>query len=148
MKPLQVNAFTNRQDERTELGFTLMEVTVALAIVSIVVVSIYCSLIGISDAIIRINNYNQSVLLAQEQLWKLEEIWQNSTEEIKIADFSPEESEGNRVFKSQFTEESVPSYEENLKEIDLTIHWQQGRREGNLDLATYFRQRPQWKPDK
>ena len=122
-------------------GFTLVEVMVAVAICSITIVSIYYAFMNISDTIIRVDNYNQLVLVAREEVWKLEEALREADEEINIEDLSGEQSEGNRFFRWRFTSESIPAYESVLQQINLKMDWQEGRRKGAFEAASYLRQK-------
>lgn len=122
-------------------GFTLIEVLIALTIVSISVVSIYAAFMGISDTLARVDNYNRSVLLGMEKLWELEEALLQS-DEARVSDFSGELKESDtRFFKWEFTGTDLESYP-NLKEISLNLQWQQGRRSGNFSVVTYLRVKP------
>jgi prepilin-type N-terminal cleavage/methylation domain-containing protein len=123
---------------KLEKGFTLIEVLVALAIVSISVVSIFCAFIGISDSIARIDNYNKAVALGVEKIWELEEALINQ-DNVDFADFSGEirESE-NRSMKWEITGKEIENYP-NLTEINFSLQWTQGSRTGNFSAAAYLK---------
>ncbi len=126
-----------RKLSSTNKGFTLIEVMVALTIVSVGLVSIYSSFINISDTLARMDNYNRSVLIALEKMWEVEEALMQS-DEFKIDTFSGELKDNNRYFKWEFTENAVENYK-NLREITINLDWKQGKRKGNMKAGTYFK---------
>ena len=117
-----------------EKGFTLIEVMVAVAIVSVSLVSIYSAFMGISDTLARMDNYNRSVLLGLEKMWELEEAMLVSSE-TRVSDFSGPRGER---FTCEFKENELESYP-NLREVNLTIQWKQGKRSGSFQAGTYLR---------
>ncbi|MBI4835437.1 MAG: prepilin-type N-terminal cleavage/methylation domain-containing protein [Planctomycetes bacterium] len=118
-------------------GFTLIEVLVALIIVSVGVVSIYSSFISISDTLARMDSHNRSILLALEKMWEVQEALMQP-DEFKIDTFSGELKENNRYFKWEFTENDVEDYK-SLKEITIKLDWEHGRRKGNVTATTYLK---------
>lgn len=123
---------------KSDIGFTLIEVLVALTIVSISVVSVYAAFTGISDTLARVDNYNRSVLIGMEKLWEVEEALLQS-EDANAVNFSGELKESDtRLLKWEFTQNDLQDYP-NLKEINLTLQWQQGKRSGNFNVTTYLR---------
>lgn len=118
-------------------GFTLIEVLVALVIVSLSVISIYSAFAGISDTLARIDNYNRSVLMTLEKFWELEEALLQP-KEVYISDFSGELKDERRSFVWEFESNELEDYP-SLKEITFTIQWQQGKRTGQLQAGTYLK---------
>lgn len=128
---------TTKLAARLVWGFTLVEVTVALAIVSVALVSIFTAFGGISDTVARMDNYNRSVLIGLEKLWELEEAMLKSPE-VRSSDFSGEVKDERRSFRWEFEGKEVESYP-TLREINLNLHWQQGKRNGDFQTTTYLR---------
>jgi len=119
-------------------GFTLIEVLVALAIVSVSVVSIFYAFMGISDSIARIDNYNKAVALGLEKIWELEEALMQQ-DNVDLADFSGEIKESEtRSMRWEITGKEIEEYP-TLKEIDFSLQWTQGRRTGNFNTTAYLK---------
>lgn len=133
-----INSTSAFPDSKFSLGFTLIEVLVALTIVSISVVSVYAAFAGISDTLARVDNYNRSVLIGMEKLWEAEEALLQ-TDDVNVTNFSGELKESDtRFLKWEFIGTDLTDYP-NLKEINLTLQWQQGKRSGTFNVGTYLR---------
>ncbi|MEK7447907.1 MAG: prepilin-type N-terminal cleavage/methylation domain-containing protein [Planctomycetota bacterium] len=115
-------------------GFTLLEVLVSISILAIFLVSIYQCFIIIFDVLIKTDNYNQSVLLAEEKLYLLTEVLKQDEE---LADLSGEVKEGTKVFKWETLVAKIDSHPD-LRQVEITVNWQQGTRQGRVNLATYL----------
>lgn len=131
---------TTKPETRLVWGFTLVEVMVALAIVSVALVSIFTAFGGISDTLARVDNYNRSCLIGIEKLWELEEAMLKSPE-VRSSDFSGELKDERRSFRWEFESKELESYP-TLREINLNLHWQQGKRSGDFQAGTYLRIKP------
>ncbi|MBE0598740.1 MAG: type II secretion system minor pseudopilin GspI [Desulfuromonadales bacterium] len=122
-----------KNGERLQQGFTLLEVMVALAIVSIALVT----LLGLSNRSIGVNHklqrITQATLLAQQQMTEIE------VAAAQIG-FQFEESEG--VFDDPFEEyrwriEYEDSPLPSLRLIKVTVAWGDEARNEAVDLTSF-----------
>jgi general secretion pathway protein I len=119
---------------RESLGFTLLEVMIALAILSLVAVAFLraqASSIGLVD---ESNQISMATLLAKEKMAELEsggfpELGKNS-------------GPGGEAFPL-FRWEQVISPTEilNLRKVVVRVLWMEGSQERSLELTTYFAKR-------
>ena len=113
-------------------GFTLVEVLVAVSLLALGIMAIFEVFIVSWDSRIRAENYARVVVVAVDEFEKAEEIG-------LPMDDSGNLSEGNRSFNWTFQQSDVDiEYYPKLKEIDMNMQWQEGKRSGTYNLATFF----------
>jgi prepilin-type N-terminal cleavage/methylation domain-containing protein len=119
---------------RAKRGFTLVEVMVATAILSLGLVMIYQAFL------ISLDSFGYSLNHLQAQLWLDEMAWQIQDNFRRYEFFSPARTSGefiagNKDFSWKIDYEPIQS--EELYSINLSTSWQQGSRMINLSRAVY-----------
>ncbi len=121
----------NSQVGRSPTGFTLLEVMIALAILSLVAVAFLRaqgSSVHLVDESVQIS---LATLLAKEKMAELES---NGFPEPGRAS-----GEGGEDFPLYHWEQVIsPTEMQNLRKAVVRILWMEGTRERNLELTTYF----------
>lgn len=115
-------------------GFTLLEVMIALAILSLVAVAFLRAQAGSIRLLEESTQISLATLLAKEKMAELESI--GFTEPKKNS------GTGGKEF-SQFRWEQVVSLTEvlNLRKAQVKVLWKEGTQERSLELTAYFAKR-------
>ena len=114
-------------------GFTLIELMVAVAILSLGIVIIYQSFFSI------LNYFNYYIDYLDVAYWPDEEIWQIKEEWDKNGDFTYMEGEktlvkGKKAYRCNLAFSPVES---DLYKIHLILSWREGKRNIHLSRTTY-----------
>jgi len=108
-------------------GFSLLEVLIALAILSTAIVFIFRSFTASLSAAVFAQNIGRACYIAEEKIWEIEKGFPNVTSQ-------------QGVFKwnyniTDLTEADIP----DLKELHFSVSWPQKRQEEySLDFLTYL----------
>jgi len=121
---------------KSKKSFLLFEVTLTIAILSLGLVFVIRS-ISMSMRVAKASfNYSQAINLAYEKGFELEL-------ESQIIGLEDTSGEGafitNEGFNWEYRVEELS--DENLGRLILDISWEEGKREGRFDIATYIKTR-------
>jgi prepilin-type N-terminal cleavage/methylation domain-containing protein len=121
--------------DKARLGFTLLEVILAVSIISIALTIIINSFSLIARSKVTTSNYTKAVFLLEEALHNL-----------KTKGFSKYSQEG--TFKSPFEQyswymESEAVTAGELRRVLLAIFWKERNQKKELKIITYLRQESQ-----
>ena len=119
-------------------GFTLIEVMVALVVISVALVAVITAYLQLLNALRNTENYNQAVLISSEQMGLLEDEIRRRGGEVNLSQYSGEETRGTRSFKWEFTGTTPEDYPD-LQEIQMTINWSDGKRQGQMIWTSYMK---------
>ena len=113
-------------------GFTLIELMVAVAILSLGIVIIYQSFFSM------LNYFNYYIDYLDVAYWPDEEIWQIKEEWDKNGDFTYMEGEKTLVKgKAYRCNLAFSPVESDLYKIHLILSWREGKRNIHLSRTTY-----------
>lgn len=118
-----------------EHGFTLLEVTVALVIVALTLVTFIHTQNRSIDLLAETANITTATLLAKQRMVNLESEPFPDLNEAE-GTFAEEEYRGYR-----WRERVLSTPFEGLREVQVVITWEEGRRERTLELVTYIADR-------
>lgn len=123
------SAFCRRPD-----GFTLLEVMIALAILSLVAVAFLRSQVSSVRLVDEASQISLATLLAREKMAELES--------IGFSEPQKNSGTGGKEFPV-FRWEQVVSLTEvlNLRKAQVRVFWMEGRQERSLELTAYFAKR-------
>ncbi|MBM4331509.1 MAG: prepilin-type N-terminal cleavage/methylation domain-containing protein [Deltaproteobacteria bacterium] len=115
-------------------GFSLLEVMIALAILSLVAVAFLRSQVGSVRLVDEASQISLATLLAREKMAELES--------IGFSEPQKNSGTGGKEFPV-FRWEQVVSLTEvlNLRKAQVRVFWMEGRQERTLELTAYFAKR-------
>ena len=118
-------------------GFTLVDLLVAITILSIGIIFVLRSFLAVGSALNRGDNIFNALCFAEAKLADTEE------ELIKGNRIDESEKQGefledNRKFSWRLEGED-PTEEEPLREISVKVFWKEGNRQRDISLGTYVR---------
>jgi general secretion pathway protein I len=124
---------TNFPPQRTT-GFTLLEVMIALAILSIVAVAFLRAQAGSLRLVDEASQISLATLLAKEKMAELES--------IGFSEPKKNTGTGGKEFPSLRWEQVVSLTEVlNLRKAQVRVLWMEGQQERSLELTAYFAKR-------
>jgi general secretion pathway protein I len=118
-------------------GFTLLEVMVALAIVAIALVPLLRLHLLSLDATIRAQDLTTAVLLAQGQMSLLPAFPEPGDEQGAFEGQDLAKFRWHRVITEQELVLDATAQLVQLRQIEVTVSWVDGRREHHYTLQTY-----------
>ncbi len=119
---------------RSITGFTLIEVMVAVAILSFGLVMLYNAFFICIDSVTYASNRLNAQIWANNKIWE-ERDFLLRTNSTSIAGVSGEESFGNRDFSWQKVVEPVG---DGLAELSVRLYWKEAARQRSLLYSTYL----------
>lgn len=117
-------------------GFTLIEVIVTVAILSLGVVLIFEAFFISLDSFNYYSNYLNVASWADEQIWETQKNLNYFGSEEPYAEQGGSINRNNRDFRWDLAY-SLISSEPDLYEINLELNWQEGRRAAKLSRTAY-----------
>ncbi|MDI6755595.1 MAG: type II secretion system protein [Thermodesulfobacteriota bacterium] len=119
---------------RRPAGFTLLEVMIALAILSLVAVAFLRSQVSSVRLVDEASQISLATLLAKEKMAELESIGFSEPQKTS--------GTGGKEFP-MFRWEQVVSLTEvlNLRKAQVRVFWMEGRQERSLELTAFFAKR-------
>lgn len=119
---------------RRPAGFTLLEVMIALAILSLVAVAFLQSQVSSVRLVDEASQISLATLLAREKMAELES--------IGFSEPQKNSGTGGKEFP-MFRWEQVVSLTEvlNLRKAQVRVFWMEGRQERSLELTAFFAKR-------
>lgn len=119
---------------RRPTGFTLLEVMIALAILSIVAVAFLRAQAGSLRLVDEASQISLATLLAKEKMAELES--------IGFSEPKKNTGTGGKEFPSLRWEQVVSLTEVlNLRKAQVRVLWMEGQQERSLELTAYFAKR-------
>lgn len=140
---------TQNAKRNTQYGFTLIEIMISVAILSVGLVLILQGLTH-SLNILRISQDNlKATLLAENKMAELE-IKAREGKEVFLEDLGEEfefedmECEwGIEITPVEWEIEEIPEEYEELNGVEASLSWKEGKRKGRIPLVTYMRSQPE-----
>ncbi len=116
-------------------SFTLIEVLVSVAILSVGIVFIFRSFFTCLTAFGRYTNYYNILPWMNEQLWRAEDEIIRTGKPVSLSDQGEFTYEGNKFSWNLVS--SLVDKEEKLYRLDLTVSWQEARKHLTLNRYAY-----------
>ncbi|MCK4909036.1 MAG: prepilin-type N-terminal cleavage/methylation domain-containing protein [Planctomycetes bacterium] len=132
---------SSRRDDLSLTGFTLIEVLISISFLSICLIGIYQAFIVSLDAQLRTDSYNQSIIVAEEQLRLFKQALKKE-DKLNDLELTGQVNRGLTVFQWEFSVAPIDSYD-TLKQVAVTVDWRRGKRHGQVSLATYLESKSQ-----
>jgi len=122
-------------------SFSLIELMVAVTILSVGIILVVRSFLGSSTALDASYNRAQAVKFLDNKLADLESKAFLEKGSVRLSSSKEETSIGMRkaVFSSEIYNLDTDSKEKYLNEVDYTLAWKEGNIEKNEIIATYLR---------
>jgi type II secretion system protein I len=117
-------------------SFSLLEVIITVAILSIAIVSIFRAFTTVLSTLKLSQNMTLACFLAEDKLWEIE---QRQRDNVKPLEASGSETIQEREFKWDYTTEKDSSGLANLNKLVFIVSWQEKRRgEEQYIINTYL----------
>ncbi len=120
----------------TKYAFTLVEIIISAAILSVGLTVVLSGLTGLLNTLrISQNNLNSTFILGK----KMEDLEFKRAEEGKLETGFKEDFKFDKLsFQWEIDLSSIEDFKQ-LKKMDATLSWQEGKREGKVIIPAYLR---------